>query len=289
MSELELVETHVHLWDLSHPKLSYDWLGPDAAFPRVGPDFDALKRDYLADDFIAETRATNVTKAVHVQAALGTADPVDETEWLQAESDRTGFPHAAVVYADLGLPSARAELERHLRYRLTRGVRDFYAADNLAEPGYRKGYALLERYGLVASMNVKLQHMEAVRDLARAFPRVPVMVDHCGLPERRTDEYFRAWRRAMSTAAEAENVYCKISGLGMDDWGWTVESIRPWVHHCIDAFGPARCVFATNWPVDKLYSSYDTLVDAYKELVAGFSRDEQAAMFSRNAERLYRV
>ena len=105
MSELEFVETHVHLWDLGHPKVTYDWLGPDAEFPRVGPDFDGLKRDYLADDFIAETRAANVTKAVHVQAALGTADPVDETEWLQAESDRTGFPHAAVVYVDLGQPS----------------------------------------------------------------------------------------------------------------------------------------------------------------------------------------
>ena len=289
MSELEFVETHVHLWDLGHPKVTYDWLGPDAAFPRVGPDFDKLKRDYLADDFIAETRAANVTKAVHVQAALGTPDPVDETAWLQAQSDRTGFPHAAVVYVDLGQPVAQAELERHLRYPLTRGVRDFYAADNLGDPAYRRGYRLLERYGLVASMNVKMQHMEAVRDLARRFPGVPVVIDHCGLPESRTDEYFQAWRGAMSTAAEAENVYCKISGLGMDDWSWTVESIRPWVQHCIDAFGPSRCVFATNWPVDRLYSSYDTLVDAYRELVAGFSLDEQKAMFSRNAERLYRI
>ena len=285
----EFVETHVHLWNLGHPKLTYDWLGPDAGFPRVGPDFDDLKRDYLADDFIAETRAANVTKAVHVQAALGTADPVDETEWLQAESDRTGFPHAAVVYVDLGLPSAQAELERHLVYPLTRGVRDFYAADALGEPAYRRGYALLERYGLVASMNVKMEHVEAVRDIARAFPDVPVVVDHCGLPESRADDYFRAWREAMDTAAEAENVHCKISGLGMDDWNWTVESIRPWVLHCIEAFGPARCVFGTNWPVDSLYSTYDALIAAYREIVFGFSRDERAGMFSRNAERLYGI
>ena len=289
MSQLEFVETHVHLWDLGHPKVTYDWLGPDAEFPRVGPNFDDLKHDYLADDFIAETRDANVTKAVHVQAALGTADPVDETEWLQAESDRTGFPHAAVVYADLGLSSAQAELERHLQCPVTRGVRDFDAADHLGEPAYAKGYSLLLRYGLVASMNVKMQHMEAVRDLARAFPDIPVVIDHCGLPERRTEEYFLAWRTAMSTAAEAENVHCKISGLGMDDWHWTVDSIRPWVRHCIEAFGPDRCFFATNWPVDRLYSSYDTLVDAYREIVSGFSGDEQAAMLSRNAERLYRI
>ncbi len=289
MSDLEFVETHVHLWDLAHPKVTYDWLGPDAGFPRVGPGFDDLKRDYLANDFIAETRAANVTKAVHVQAALGTADPVDETEWLQSESERTGFPHAAVVYVDLGQPSAQAELERHLRYPVTRGVRDFDAAESLGDPAYRKGYALLERYGLVASMNVSLEHMEAVRDIARAFPNIPAVVDHCGLPESRTDEYFQAWQRAMNVAAEAGNVHCKISGLGMGDWGWTIESIRPWVRHCIDAFGPARCVFGTNWPVDRLYSSYDTLIEAYREIVSGFSRDERAAMFSRNAERLYRI
>ena len=289
MSAPEFVETHVHLWDLAHPKVKYDWLGPDAEFPRVGPDFDYLKRDYLADDFIAETRAANVTRAVHVQAALGTDDPVDETEWLQAESDRTGFPHAAVVYVDLGLPSAQAEIERHLRYPVTRGVRDFFAADSLGEPEYRKGYGLLERYGLVASMNVRPEHMEAVRDIAREFPDVPVVVDHCGLPESRADDYFRAWRGAMSVAAEAENVHCKISGLGMGDWRWTVESIRPWVLHCIEAFGPARCVFGTNWPVDRLYSTYDALISAYEQIVSGFSRDERAAMFSRNAERLYRI
>ncbi len=289
MSELEFVETHVHLWDLSHPKLTYEWIADDVDFPRLGPNFDQLKRDYLVDDFIAETRAANVTKAIHVQAALGTADPVDETEWLQAEADRTGFPHAAVVYTDLGSPSAQAELERHLRCPLTRGVRDFYAAGNLGEPGYQKSYALLERYQLVASMNAKLQHMEAVRDLARSFPNIPALIDHCGLPEERGDDYFRAWRMAMSTAAEAENVYCKISGLGMDEWDWTVESIRPWVLHCIEEFGPDRCVFATNWPVDKLYSTYDVLIDAYKEIVADFSHDEKAAMFSGNAERLYGI
>ena len=289
MSELEFVETHVHLWDLRHPKVTYDWLGPDAEFSQVGPDFDDLKRDYLADDFVAETRAANVTRAVHVQAALGTADPADETEWLQAESERTGFPHAAVVYVELGLPSAQAELERHLRYPVTRGVRDFDAADALGDPAYHRGYRLLERYGLVASMNVRLEHMAAVRDIARRFPDIPAVVDHCGLPESRTDEYFQAWRQAMSVAAEAENVHCKISGLGMRDWNWTVESITPWVLHCIEAFGPARCVFGTNWPVDRLYSSYDTVIDAYREIVSGFSLDEQAAMFAGNAERLYRI
>ncbi len=75
----------------------------------------------------------------------------------------------------------------------------------------------------------------------------------------------------------------------MVDHSWTVGSIRPWVLHCIDAFGPERCIFGTNWPVDRLFSTYDLLIDAYTEIIAGFSENEKVAMFSKNAERLYRI
>jgi len=82
---------------------------------------------------------------------------------------------------------------------------------------------------------------------------------------------------------------CKISGLAMTDSDWTADSIRPYVLHCIEAFGPDRCIFATNWPVDWLWSSYDTVVNAYLEITAEFSNAERTAMFSGNSERLYRI
>jgi predicted TIM-barrel fold metal-dependent hydrolase len=75
----------------------------------------------------------------------------------------------------------------------------------------------------------------------------------------------------------------------MCDPRWTADSIRPWVMGCIEAFGVQRCVFGTNWPVDRLFSSYDPIVDAYATIISGFSQDEQEALFSRNAERLYRI
>ena len=81
----------------------------------------------------------------------------------------------------------------------------------------------------------------------------------------------------------------KISGLAMGDNDWTVDSIRPWVLQCIEAFGVQRSFFGTNWPVDKLYSPYAQVVDAYAEIVADFSHDEQVALFSANAERIYRI
>jgi predicted TIM-barrel fold metal-dependent hydrolase len=81
----------------------------------------------------------------------------------------------------------------------------------------------------------------------------------------------------------------KISGLGMRDPRWTVDSLRPYVLGSIAAFGTGKVVFGTNWPVDRLFSSYPDLVNAYAEIISGFSKDEQRAMFAGNAERLFRI
>ena len=93
----------------------------------------------------------------------------------------------------------------------------------------------------------------------------------------------------MRALARADNVVMKISGLGMMDRLWTVESIRPWVLGSIEAFGVDRVVFGSNWPVDRMFSSYPDLINAYAEIIAGFTKDEQTRMFSRNAEKLFRI
>jgi len=100
MAKLDFVDTHVHFYDMQHPELFY-W-GGQPGVHRTDLDMQIQKlaeRNYIAEDYIAETRNANVTKAVHVQAATGTKDPVKETEWLQEAADRTGFPHGIVAYA----------------------------------------------------------------------------------------------------------------------------------------------------------------------------------------------
>ena len=290
MNKPEFVDAHVHFYDMNHPDLHYAHWQPDVVHPTLGTQTRKLaERDWLAEDFIAVSRSSNVAKAVHVQAAIGSADPVKETEWLQAAADRTGFPHAIVAYADLRDPNVEAELERHRAFPNMRGIRDFSYGDYLIAPDFRKGFALLEKYGLVASVAAEWQDMEKLADLARAFPNVPIVLDHAGLPAERTPEYFDRWRRGMRTAARAENVICKISGLGMGDNRWTVDSVRPYVLACIETFGVARSLFATNWPVDSLWSGYAEIASAYNEITSGFSDSEREALFSANAERLYRI
>ena len=290
MAKLDFVDPHVHFYDMQHPELFYAHWQPGVPHPTLGWQIQKLaEQNYLAEDYIAETRNANVTKAVHVQAAIGSKDPVKETEWLQEAADRTGFPHGIIAYADLRDPIVEGVLERHCEYPNMRGIRDFSYGDYLVEPDFHRGFALLEKYNLVSSINARWQDMEKLRNLAATFPNIIIVVDHTGAPEERSEEYFKKWKRGMAMAAEAGNIRWKISGLGMGDNNWTVASIRPYVLESIETFRVDRCFFATNWPVDWLWSSYDAVVDAYTEIVADFGHDEQVAMFSKNAEQLYRI
>ena len=290
MADLPFVDTHVHFHDLGHPRLRYEWLEPDAPQdPVTGPDGVIRARRYWADDFIAETRFHNVRKVVHVQAAIGTDDPVEETRWLQAFADRLGVPHGIVAYADLTRDDTAETLARHAEFPNLRGIRDLRYDSYLTDESWLRGYALLERHGLVCCDDPLLEQFPDARRLAERFPGVTLCIDHAGYPRRRDREYFRRWRDAMRDIAKAPNVVVKISGLGQADHRWTTASLRPWVLECIDAFGTERAFFGSNWPVDRLYSSYGDVVDAYAEIISDFAEAERRAMFSGNAERIFRL
>ena len=288
--KLDFVDSHVHYYDMQHPELVYGHWQPGVPHHTLGWQIQKLaERNYIAEDYIAETRNSNVTKSVHVQAAIGSPDPVTETEWLQEAAERTGFPHGIVAHADLRDPGVGAVLERHCQSPNMRGIRDFSYGDYLVEPDYHRGFALFEQFNLVSSMPAQWQDMEKVRDLAHKFPNITIVVDHTGMPDERTDEYFEQWKRGVAVAASCDNVRWKISGLGMGDHDWTVDSIRPWVLASIETVGVERCFFGTNWPVDWLWSTYDELIDAYTEIISDFSRDEQIRLFSGTAEEIYRI
>jgi predicted TIM-barrel fold metal-dependent hydrolase len=289
MAELPFVDTHFHLHDLKHPKLRYGWLEADAVHGFL-PDTDPLKAQrYRIKDYLAEIRFSNVPKAIHVQAAVNTPDPVAETEWLQAFADQTGYPHGIVAECHLARPDAAQVLDRHLQYANVRGVRDFGEGRYLVDPAWRRGFAELAPRKLVSCIDTRVELAPDLVDLALAFPDTTICVDHCAIPIGRDESSLRAWRAAMDAMAQALNVVMKISGLGMCDPLWNVPSIRPYVLGSIEAFGVDRVVFGTNWPVDRMFSSYPDVINAYHEIIAPFSREEQAKMFSRNAERIFRI
>jgi predicted TIM-barrel fold metal-dependent hydrolase len=289
VAKLPFIDTHVHFSDLRDENLTYAWLEPGFVHPLLGDIGAVQAQRYWADDFIAETRFTSLAKSVHVQAALGITDPVEETRWLQAFADRVGHPHGIVAEVHLAQNDAADVIERHLAYANMRGVRDFGAGDYLSDAAWRAGYANLEQHDLVACLDSSPETYASIRALAEAFPNIVISLDHAGFPRARDDDYYAMWKRELVNLAEAPNVVIKISGLGMLDPEWSVDSFRPWVLTCIEAFGVERTFFGTNWPVDRMYSSYGDVIDAYAEIISGFSQDEQAALFSGNAERIFRV
>jgi predicted TIM-barrel fold metal-dependent hydrolase len=289
VAQLPFTDSHVHFYDLEDPRLHYEWLEPDGVDPDLAEHRAIKALRYWADDFLAETRFHNVERVIHVQAAIGIEDPVAETEWLQAFADRLGCPHGIVGYADLTAPHVGELLERHAQFPNFRGIRDLREDEYFTNPDWQRGYAELERLGLVCSQNAEVEMMPGALEVARRFPGSTLCLEHTGYPRARDEGAFDRWRAAIELIASAPNTVIKISGLGMFDPAWTVESIRPYVLTCIEAFGVERSFFGTNWPVDRLFSSYGDVIDAYAEIISGFSDAEQRALFSENANRIFRL
>jgi len=288
MATIPFVDTHVHFYDLRRKDLVYEWLQPEFVHPQLG-DINAIKTlVYDATSFHAESRFANVSKVVHVQAALGAPDPVAETIWLDEMFEREGGPDAMIAAANLRDPSVQQTLERHVAASSrVCGIRDFGEGDYLSSPEWQRGYALLEQFNLICDLDCTWENMGKARDVARRFPATVMVLEHVGYPSSRSDEYFRDWRGGLAELASAENTWCKISGLGMYDHDWTVESIRPWVMACLEIFGVERCFFGSNWPVDRLFSSYDVVINAYAEIIKDLSQSEQEALFFANATKVY--
>jgi predicted TIM-barrel fold metal-dependent hydrolase len=287
MDRLPFTDTHVHFHDLGHPTLRWDWLAPGTPPADTLGDYSAIQAQrYVAEDFRQETRFQNVERVIHVQSALG-SDPVEETRWLQDQADRTGIPHAIVAHATLDDPALPQTLETQRQFANLRAVRDLRYDDYLADPAWLRGMDAVESHGLVLCDDPLVPHMARLARAAEAHPGLTICVDHAGFPRERSDAYFNDWRAGMTALARQPNTVVKISGLGMCDHHWTLDSIRPWVLTCLELWGTKRSFFGTNWPVDRLYSSYSDVLDAYAELIADLADDDQRGLFSGNARRVF--
>lgn len=297
---MQVVDPHIHLWNLEANH--YPWLAkPGRTF--MG-EYGSLARTHKVKEFLADAEGVEVLKVVHIDAGHDPADPLAETRWLQALSDAPGsrgMPQGIVAYADLSLPGADALLAAHAAHPNVRGIRqilnvhpdpfyDYVGRHFMREPAWREGFRHLRRHGLSFDLQIYPAQMAEAAMLARENPETQIVLNHTGMFVDRSEvEGWRAWRDGLRLLAGCPNVVAKISGLGMLDHAWTVESIRPYVLETIDAFGVKRCMFASNFPVDRLYGSYAGLWRAFAEVVRGAAKGERKALFRENAERIYRI
>ena len=293
------VDAHMHLWDLDH--LAYPWLTPPF---RDGPNgiTEPIASTYRIDDYRREAGRWNLAGCVHVEAGAHPSHAVAETRWLAAvaAADPDGWPSAIVANAPLDAPDLDAILEVHAACPRVRGIRDianwhpdptvtYNARDKLEDPRWRGGYARLARHGFSFDLQVYPSQMADAASLAAAHPATTMIVDHCGMPVGRDADAIADWRGGIARLAAQANVRMKLSGLGMSDRRWTIASLRPFILELIEAFGTGRCMFASNFPTDRLYGSFDRHLEAYDAIASEFSPTDRAALFADTAGAAYRL
>jgi predicted TIM-barrel fold metal-dependent hydrolase len=282
-----VVDAHVHLWDPArtdwYPYLSH----PPAPGAGTG-DPSRMYRRFDIDTYRAESAGWNVEKLVNVAAATGT-NSVEETIELDAAAGAGGGPDAIIG----GLPptgtvaEAVEFLDRQMTASRFRGIRPMGIHKGpLPEAGVL--HALAERNLVFELMAHTDQLAEAAAGLA-GFDDLVVVVEHTGWPHSDSDEENAQWRVGIDAlAALGDNVHCKLSGLAMPFGSMGADALAPWLEYAIGAFGVDRCMFASNFPVDAMYGTFDELYTTFSEVASGFDSQERERLFAGNAERLYR-
>ena len=294
-----IVDAHQHFWDLSLGK--HPWLRDEPPPPFRYGDTRPLRRSYLPADYRADAAGYRLVGSVYVETEWDPADPVGETRWVHGLATREGLPSAVVAQARLDRDDVDDVLARQAAYPLVRGIRHKPQAapspdavvpgalGSMGDPRWRAGFSRLARHGLSFDLQTPWWHLHEAASLARAFPDTLIVLNHTGLPADRSPEGLRGWREAMATLAAEPNVAVKISGLGVPGRPWTIESNREVVLRTIDLFGVDRAMFASNFPVDGLVASFDTIYGGFKGIVQDFSLADRRRVFHDNAVRFYRL
>jgi len=309
--DLPICDTHYHLWDRPNDR-------------------------YLLEELLQDTGGGHhIVKTVFVDCRFmyrksgpQEMQPVGETEFVQQSASgqygMTTIAAGIVSFADLTLGTAVTPvLEAHIEAGKSRfrGIRHMSAWDAsgdtrfqmhtpklLLDPKFREGFACLQKYDL--SFDAWMYHpqlMELV-DLARAFPDIPIILDHVGGPlgigpyAEKREEVFQEWKHKIAALATCPNVVVKLGGLGQPTFGfgwheWATppssaelaEAMAPYYHWCIEQFGVDRCMFESNFPVDKISYSYTVLWNAFKRISKDFSPEDRAALFHDTAVKVYRL
>lgn len=310
---IEIVDSHIHLWDFSSP-------------------------GYFTRSYEQDARSAGIASSIYVDCTMGYREDgpeclasVGEVEFARAQAKSAegdvNVAAAIVGWADLCLGDKVDDVLEALeiagsgRFRGVR-TRATYDSDPVAGYGdagvgpgmllrddYRRGVERLAARGHVLDVYAFHTQLAEVADLARAFPDLPIVLNHIGGPLRvgryasMSQQVFADWKSGISTAATCPNIFLKIGGFAISRIGIVkvdgldrppssvelAERCAPWVEHCFDEFGLDRCLFGSNFPVDKVAFPLLTLVNAMKLLTGEKNLDQQRAFFADNAKSIYKL
>jgi len=297
--DLPIVDAHQHFWDLARNR--HAWLQDEPLIDFRYGDYSALPRRYLPVHYRTDAGTHRVVKTVYVEAEWNPSDPIGETRWVSELAAQHGIPNAIVAQAWLDRDDVADVLAGQAANPLVRGIRHKPRAaatpqavvrgapGSMGDARWRAGYALLERHGLHFELQTPWWHLAEAAELADAFPRTTIVLNHTGLPADRSAAGLAGWRAALRPFAERPNVVLKISGLGLPGRPWSIADNAPVVREAIALFGAHRCMLASNFPVDSLIASFDTIYSGFKAIIADLPAAERKALLHDNAERTYRM
>ncbi len=313
--ERPIVDPHHHLWDRGGQRYLIEEFSADLAsghnivatvyvearsmYRATGPEaFRPVGEVEFANGVAAMSASGGYGRAAicagivgHGNLLLGeAARPVLEAEIVAGNGRFRGIRHSSAWDADPEVAGIYATRPKGL----------------LLDPVFRKGFACLAPLGLTFDAWLFHPQIGELADLARAFPDTTIVLDHCGGPiglgGYRRDEVFPGWKKSIREIAACPNVNVKLGGLAMRLLGHDFHerpmppssedlatAWRPWIETCIDAFGPDRAMFESNFPPDKGQCGYQVIFNTFKRLAAQYSEAEKTALFSETAARVYRL
>jgi len=271
-----IVDSHQHLWQIG--KNGQEW---------PTPDLDPIHRDFVTADLTAVTGAAGVGATVLVQS-----QPADiDTDWTLDIAEGTSLIQGVVGWADLvapGAPRRLAELARRPKLKGIRPMLQGLADDNwILRDAVRPALEALLDLGLRFDALVFTRHLAAIDRLARTFPALPIIIDHCAKPPL-ADGDLSAWREAIARVADNANVTCKLSGLFTEMRAdQAVDDAVPVADHVLSVFGSERLMWGSDWPVVLLRQPYGNWLDWTKAWLDGKTADVKTAILGNTARRVY--
>ena len=312
--ELPIIDPHHHFWERPGSRYLLDELVADTAGHNIRQTvFIECTSEYRSDgpEELRVVGETDFVEAIANESATGRHGDLRVAAAIVGSADLT--------LGDAVTPVLEAHLAASPRFRGIRHRAAWAEPEALQRPSmesphlllnsrFREGYARLAEYDLTFEGWVHHPQIPELTDLARAFPETTIIFNHLGGPlglgpyAGRQNDVFKAWRPMVNQLASCPNVVAKIGGIQMpvNGFGWEdrdqpptsdelLKANRRWYEHTIEVFGPERCMFESNFPVDRASCSYTVLWNQFKKLSAGFSFDERAAMFHDTAQRVYRM
>lgn len=274
-----MIDAHQHFWQLDKP-FEYGWL--------QNPDLAAINHDYLPHDLKQNIDKVGVKQTVFVQ----TQHNVEENRWVLEMAEENDFIAGVVGWVDLAGEQCEEQLLEFKDQPKFVGIRhvvqDETDDDFIIQPNVIRGLKVLQKHGVPYELLFYVKHLNHAETLAKELTDLKMVINHLSKP-RIKDQSFDDWLPQLQAAAKYPNMYCKLSGMITEaDWAnWKPADLKPYVQHALDAFGPERCMYGSDWPVCELAGTYEEVFNALKEALGPISEDEQKLIFGDTAKKFY--